>query len=292
MIIIWLIKQKKFIQKKKIGYYLMNTKKISLLVISVLILSSIGGVMAADQYAFDGPNHSGSCHDSGSNIGEAPPFESENGSIYKDSTYTEPGINVNSTVVLPNSDILVSIWVYNFTEAVDPLLRRDPAGNGSVTVQISPDRGNNDKFYVVKGLLNNDDAKADANGYWHTNDELVLNNETGDSLTYVNFTVRTPNITTWGGVFQLRIDVLDAYNKTAGAHGHIAIIYASAAINIYVLPLPPPARDSSSDDDRDLWKEATIPGYMLIVTIGSIFSVSAVLILLMKKKMKKTSRIV
>ncbi len=262
-----------------------KNKKISVLIITALFLTSIGGVMAQDHKPFENESHASSCHETDGNLGEGPTFESENGSIYKDSTFTEPGIYVNSTVVGPNTDILVAIWIYNFTEAVSDL-RRDPLGNGSVTVQFSPDRGNNDKFYVLKGILNNDDGKADANGYWHTNDKPDLTNNTGNSLTSINFTVRSPNITVWGGYYFLIIDVIDALNATAG-HSTIAVIYATASIVITVLPLAPPSSGGGSGGDRDLYKEDTIPGNLLIITFFSIFAVSTILIIKRKKQLKR-----
>jgi len=254
-----------------------NNKKISVLIITALFLTSIGGVMAYDQYPFENESHAGgACHD-GSGVGDGPTIKSVNATIFKDSLYTEQGISIGN-VTYPNSALTLTIYIVNFTEAVNASNgRRDPLESGGVTVQISPDRGDNVNFTV---LANGREAP-----YWHTKDEVLLTNGTGNSLQPVIFLLTAPSKV---GVYNLTLDVLDARNETApGAERTIAIIYATASINITVIARPPSASSGGGGGDRDLYKEDTIPGNLLIITFFSIFAVSTILIIKRKKQLKR-----
>ena len=258
-----------------------KNKKISGLIILAIFVFSIGGAMAYDQAPFENESHASSgCHDGGG-VGDGPTIESVNATIFKDSLYTEQGISIPN-VTYTDGVLTLTMYIVNFTEAVnDSNGRRDPLGTGGVTVQISPLRGNNSDFTVLKGVYNNDDAKADANGYWHTNDEIPLSNETGDSLEPVTLLLTAPSKV---GVYNLTIDVLDARNETGSTT--IAVIYATASLNITVIARPP-ASSGGGGGDRDLYKEDTIPGNLLIITFFSIFAVSTILIIKRKKQLKR-----
>ena len=254
----------------------MKTKKISLLVISVLILASIGGVVAWQSRNFDGEGHVG-CHNSGAT-------ESIDGTIVDPDAPTVPGgIKITpSTKLNPGQRFNASVIIVNFTEVNSVASgRRFPSELANVTVQISSHRGDNINFGF--GWEDFEDDKADT-GYWLVEEEVL---DASGNSSEISFWMVAPSSS---GYHTLVIDAISAINNSeASGDDSIPIIFATANVTIYVRRVLLAAA-GDDDDDRDLWKEETIPGYILIITLGTIFAVSAVLILRIKKKMKKTSR--
>ncbi len=254
----------------------MKNKQISLLIISVLMIASIGGVVAHDWRNLSGTGHQG-CHNSGAT-------ESATGTLVDPDAPTVPsGVKITpSSKLSPGQRFNASVIIANFTEA-NSVDRKFPSESANVTVQISSHRGDNVDFGFGWEESVSDD-KADSS-YWMMQ-EVVL--DASGNSSQIDFWLVAPSSS---GYHTLVIDAISAINnsETPGVDRSIPIIFASANITIYVRRVLLAAA-GDDDDDRDLWKEAAIPGYLLIITLGTIFAVSAVLILRIKKKMKKTSR--
>ena len=247
----------------------MKTNKISIFIIAVLVLATIGGVLGTPSSTFDGPGHGG-CHN-GSDSGEGPAIESENATIFKDSGYTEPGISVSpSTTLYTGADFSITIYIVNFTEANNVSSGRRGSGQpANITIQLSSDRGNNTDFTITT---------------WYQT-EVVLDDD-GDSAA-VTFNLQAPAAVAIN--YSLTIDALQAINTTRRGwpNGATQIINATASVNITTVARPPASSGGGGGGDRDLWKEETIPGNLLIITFFSIFAVSTILIIKLKKQIKR-----
>ena len=242
----------------------MKTNKISLLFISVLLLASIGGASAyykENIINFKGESHF-SCH------GTNP-----------DGDWVEYSINgvVNISgapaTVYALQEFTLTAWVENMTE-VDENQDRD----GDLTIGISGQLADNGAF--LRGL---DELAYDQidtyNSSWNR----------GSTISSVTFTLTAPETP---AQYTLMVTAMNGENST---DSYMWFLVANGTVIIDVLANPPAAAGlASSGDgdggDRDLWKEETIPGYILIITIASILSVSAILILRIKKLKRSTIR--
>ena len=249
-------------------------KKTSFLVISVLIIASIGGVMAKMDYGFSGTGHTG-CHGSTK--------ESETGTIVDPNLPAVPGgIDISpSTTLNPGQRFNATILIVDFTEANNVSEgRKLPGQSGNVTVQIAPLRGDNDEF----GFNWYDLGATPENEEWYREQQVL---DASGNSTELKFWLIAPDS---AGTYTLVIDALSGYNYTkTGNAGAIQLILATASVSITVRAAIIISSSDGDGGDRDLWKEETIPGYILIITIASIFSVSAILILRIKKLKRRTT---
>ena len=247
----------------------MKTNNISIFIIAALVLATIGGVLGSPGSFFTGAGH-GNCHN-GSAPGEGPAVESVNATIFQDSASTVPGINVSrATTMYTTQSFSITVYIVNFTEANNVSNGRRGAGQpANITIQLSAARGNNTDFTIP---------------IWYQS-AVVLDGD-GDSAA-VKFDLTAPAAVAIN--YSLTVDALQAINTTlsGGVNRATQIIFATASVNITTIARPPAASSGGGGGDRDLWKEETIPGNLLIITFFSIFAVSTILIIKRKKQLKR-----
>ena len=249
----------------------MKTKKISLLIITVLMLSTIGGALAYHNESIlfwprsGNPNH-GSCHTAPGPDGGGP------------DVYFAPGegsINISGApaTVYALQQFTLTTWVENMTQ-----LNTESRG-GRITFGISGTMGDNAEF-----MNNLDDLPYSREDVYNVTGAF---NGTSDHITFTLTAPSTPA--------QYTLIVSAVAGKNFTNNEAMSFLVANGTVVIDVLANPPKSvagglASSGDDDDDDDDAAGAISGYILIITLGTIFAISAVLILRMKKLAKKTNR--
>ncbi len=261
----------------------MKKKSISIIITMALFFSTIGGAMGYTYYfySFDGASH-GACHVAGgsSHPYGGPTIASENGTIVI--TSTTPDISQGSNqYITVGMEFTISFYIRNFTEIYDP--EHDALDYAKLG------RANKTQIFISKDLGDNAEFMHDIDDSPFVHNAAV--NITGDTGEY-DLNLRAPFA---GGTYDIVISAFSGINHTSGNPGKVdmAIIYILETLTITVytsVPVGAISTSSSDDDDDDDDAEGAISGYILIITLATIFSVSAILMLSMKKRMKNKSR--
>ena len=228
------------------------------------MLASIGGATAyyyGNVTIYEGESHSGGCHVNDPDTGLE--FEySVNGVV---------NISGAPATVYALQQFTLTAWVENLTEV------QYEGRDGRLAVGLSGYIADNAAF--LKGL--------DEKGYEQI-DTYNTSDRRGSTMSSVTFTLTAPAIPK---EYTLMVTAMNAENKSASAMWKLI---ANGTVVIDVLANPPKSvaglASSGDDDDDDDDAAGAISGYILIITLGTIFAISAVLILRMKKLTKKTNR--
>ncbi len=262
----------------------MKKKPISLIITIALLLSSIGGAIGYNSYIWSQDYDHGSCHgayeDPGDSIYGADSVTSENGTIVI--------TDVDPEFITVGMEFTVYFVIRNFTEIWDAevdnfdVLRYGRANE--TMIAISEEMGDNSAFMrdiddtpMFHGVEVNLTGDADESG--------------GRYSSPLAFKLRAPFA---GGVYELEIVAVAGLNHSAAVgereEAGFIICLGSVLITVYTKAPVGAISAASSDDDDDDDAEGAISGYILVITLATIFSVSAVLIITMKKRMKNKSR--
>ena len=258
----------------------MKKKPISVIITLAILLSTIGGAIGYNTYIYEWETDHGACHGSvsGSHPYGGPTLPSQNGTIIIDPV-TDPA------TITVGMRFTISMVLRNFTEvyeaahdAYDPLKEgRDNKTN----IGISSMLGDNAEFMLdthdpimMHGVTVNATGDADVTGGYGSHD--------------LELTLRAPFA---GGKYELVVAAIAGMNHSDGRHAaNFTYALGSIWLTIYTKAPAGVISTSGDDDDDDDDAEGAISGYILIITIATIFSISAVLILRMKKLMKNKSR--
>ncbi len=264
----------------------MKKKPIGLIITIALLLSSIGGAIGYNSYIFSQGYDHGSCHD---------PWEEEGDSIYGADSVTSNGnitiTDVDPDIITVGMEFTVKFVVRNMTEVLEY-----PYGNVNYDVN-TVGRDNNTMIGLSSVMADNALFIQDI-GDRQNFHSCELNSTGGASETGgkysrdLEFKLRAPFA---GGVYELEIVAVAGVNHSATNVSYVEcgfiIALGSVMITVYTsAPVGTLSVASSDDDDDDDDAEGAISGYILIITLAAIFSVSAVLIITMKKRMKNKSR--
>ncbi len=232
-----------------------KTKLISLIILSAFLFGIIGGAVAYQEYLYEwynkgevGTRHGG-CHDGTS--------ESTSGSL---------SLSINETGSLaPLQAFTLEVIIKNFTEAtVDPYVR---SGAGRVTLGVPGYLGDNAKFTSALShqTLNRGEKLDDWGSY----------DPTDDDNKFVLFAPKE------NGTFVLWAVVIAGMNQTSLKD--VNITYIEGSITIEVVGPSIIVGDGNGGGGGG----GVIPGFLLAITIGSVFVVTTVIILKKKNILKK-----
>ena len=266
----------------------MKKKPISLLITVTLLLSTIGGAIGYNSYIWSLDYSHGSCHDD-------PNLPGSHGYQYGNVSVTSAWGNITITDVDPDTitvgmEFTIAFQILNFTEVLEY-----PYGNANYDVN-TVGRDNSTMVGISEEMADNTHFMQDLHNrpIFHG---VSLNSTGGASSTGgysdspLELTLRAPFAP---GTYELEIVAVNGLNKSAldGESEVDGFIICLGSVEIIVFSKAPVGTLSvaSSDDDDDDDAEGAISGYILIITLAAIFSVSAVLIITMKKRMKNKSR--
>ncbi len=259
----------------------MKKKPISIFLTVVILLSTMGGAIGYNSYIWQQEYDHGSCHG-------GPPEDGEGN--YGDYSVTSQGnitiVDVNPDIITVGMEFTVIFEIRNFTEVLE-YSPGDPRYHVNLT-------GRDNRTMVGFSKLMGDNAEfmrdLDAAPMFHS---ANLNSTGGASVTGgyhsydLEFKLRAPFA---GGVYELVLVAVNGVNDTDGIEAGFIICLGSIMITVYTRAPAGTISAASDDDDDDDDAEGAISGYILIITLATIFSISAVLILSMKKRMKNKSR--
>ncbi len=234
------------------------------------MLASIGGATAyyyGNVIIYQGDGHFSSCH------GNNP----DTGLRYEYSVNGNVNISGAPATVYALQQFTLTAWVENMTEV------QYQGRDGNLILGISGFVADNDAF--LKGL--------GEYGYERNVDTYNTTDRRGTTMTSVTFTLTAPATP---ATYTLMVTAMNAENTSAADPDKEETwkLLANGTVVIDVLANPPKSvaglASSGDDDDDDDDAAGAISGYILIITLGTIFAISAVLILRMKKLTKKTNR--
>ena len=264
----------------------MKKKPISLIITVALFLSTIGGAIGYNSYIYQWDDDHSSCHENNSGstpFGYPGPY---GGPSYESASGNISGIVLNPVKITVGMEFTLTFVIRGFTEVIEY-----PVGHPN----YDPDtegRDNETMVGISGGMGDNADFMRDAN----TADMLhgVELNETGDaddtggySAAPLALTLRAPFA---GGNYEVVISAVAGLNHSNGQATNFTYALGSIILTVYTSAPAGVISTSGDDDDDDDDAEGAISGYILIITLATIFSISAVLLLRMKKLIKNKSR--
>lgn len=230
-----------------------KTKLISLVILSALLIGIVGSAVAYQEYIYrwkdeaSGDDHTTGCH------GGSTTTESATGTLT---------LSINETGNLaPLQPFTLDVIVNNFTEAnEDPYYRLSTRGDaGKITLGVPGYMGDNAMFTssLSHQTLNRGESVDQWGSYEDTSDN--------------EFMLFAPNA---AGTYELWAVVIAGVNQSSENHAAAYnLTYIEDSITITVVA---PATGGGDG--------GTIPGGILAITIGSVFVVSTLMIIILKKK--------
>ena len=265
----------------------MKKKPISIIVTIFLLFSTIGGAIGYnyDLYTWDAAVDHGSCHENDSG-GPSYPYP-YGGPSYESSTGYVNVTHIDPVKITVGMEFTVYFSLRNFTEIIEYPYGNadyDPAlvgRNNETCIGISGDMGDNIDFMrdadttpMYHGVEVDEDGNVYESGHGQNKDPLSL-------------TLRAPFA---GGNYELVVSAVAGLNHSSKYACNFTYALGSIILTVYTSAPAGVISTSGDDDDDDDDAEGAISGYILIITMATIFSISAVLILRMKKLMKNKSR--